>query len=459
MSSDDIIISVRDVTKTYRMFGHPGDRIKQAMTFGLRKYHRKFTAVKDVSFDIRKGEIVGLIGTNGSGKSTLLQLVCGILKPTAGSVSVNGRISALLELGAGFNPEFTGRENVYFQGALMGLTQAEIDQRFYDIAAFADIGEFIDQLVRMYSSGMYLRLAFAIAVNLNSEILVVDEALAVGDVGFQSRCFRKISDIRDSGKTILFVSHALEQIVNICDRAILVDKGELLMIGEPKTIVGQFQRLLNVNPSMLRGVREQVRGVRLAAQKSNLGVSEENERTSSTCEAEIEDSIVPETFDSELRSVSTITYESQGATIESLGIMTESGLRVNNLHTGRAYRYVYRVHFQTDARNVRFGMLIKTPSGIELGGAMSAHDFAVGVALIPKGSIIDVKFSFNCRLNAGAYFLNAGVMGDVDGSDIIIHRLLDAEMFRVIERPDNCAAAIVDFECRADISFIRSSAQ
>jgi lipopolysaccharide transport system ATP-binding protein len=216
MSSDDIAISVRNLTKTYRIFGHPGDRIKQAATFGIKRYYKEFTALRDVSFDIKKGETVGIIGRNGSGKSTLLQLICGILKPTSGSVHVNGRVSALLELGAGFNPEFTGRENVYFQGALMGFTKSEMDSRFDDIAAFADIGEFIDQPVRTYSSGMFVRLAFAVAVNVEPDILLIDEALAVGDTSFQKKCMTYFRRFRDSGRSMLFVSHDINLINSIC---------------------------------------------------------------------------------------------------------------------------------------------------------------------------------------------------------------------------------------------------
>ncbi|PKO58767.1 MAG: ABC transporter ATP-binding protein, partial [Betaproteobacteria bacterium HGW-Betaproteobacteria-17] len=204
--SSDIAISVRNLSKTYRIFGHPGDRIKQALTLGRVPFHREFTALKDVSFEIKKGETVGIIGRNGSGKSTLLQLLCGILKPSSGSVTVNGRVSALLELGAGFNPEFTGRENVYFQGALMGFTRRQMEERFDDIAAFADIGEFVDQPVRMYSSGMFVRLAFAVAIHMEPEILVVDEALGVGDAAFQSKCFQRISAIREGGGSILLVT-------------------------------------------------------------------------------------------------------------------------------------------------------------------------------------------------------------------------------------------------------------
>ncbi|MDD5328811.1 MAG: ABC transporter ATP-binding protein [Sulfuricella sp.] len=231
--ADNIAISVQNLTKKYRIFGHPGDRIKQALAFGRVRFHREFTALQDVSFEIKKGETVGIIGRNGSGKSTLLQLICGILKPTTGTVQVNGRISALLELGAGFNPEFTGRENVYFQGALMGLSKEEMAARFPDIASFADIGEFIDQPVRTYSSGMFVRLAFSVMANIDAEVLIIDEALSVGDAAFTQKCMRFLVNFRQHG-TVIFVSHDLASIAAFCDRAVWLDKGKLHAIGSAK---------------------------------------------------------------------------------------------------------------------------------------------------------------------------------------------------------------------------------
>jgi len=242
MPSDDAVISGRNLTKTYRLFSHPGDRIKQFFTLGIKQYHRQFTALKDVSFDIKKGETVGIIGRNGSGKSTLLQLICGILKPTLGSVQTRGRISALLELGAGFNLEFTGRENVYFQGALMGLTQADIDARFDDIVAFADIGEFIDQPVRTYSSGMFVRLAFAAMIHADADILVIDEALSVGDEAFQRKCFDKLQDyLEGNEKILLFVSHNVRQVERICSHAIWLEDGRVVKQGPSSEICAAYQ--------------------------------------------------------------------------------------------------------------------------------------------------------------------------------------------------------------------------
>lgn len=240
----DIAISVKNLTKTYRIFGHPADRIKQALTFGRVRFHREFTALQDISFEIRKGESVGIIGRNGSGKSTLLQLICGILKPTSGEVQVNGRIAALLELGSGFNPEFTGRENVYFQGAVMGISKEEMERRFDDVATFADIGEFMDQPVRIYSSGMYVRLAFAVNILSDPEIMVVDEALAVGDMAFQAKCMTALTRIQDRGATVLFVSHDISALRSLCSRGVYLEHGIVQAIGKAPDVAEQYIRTM-----------------------------------------------------------------------------------------------------------------------------------------------------------------------------------------------------------------------
>ncbi|MFZ2540833.1 MAG: ABC transporter ATP-binding protein [Gallionella sp.] len=247
----DIAISVKNLTKTYRIFGHPGDRIKQALTFGKMRFHREFTALQDISFEIRKGETVGIIGRNGSGKSTLLQLICGILKPTSGHIQVNGRISALLELGSGFNLEFTGRENVYFQGAVMGISKDEMDRRFDDITAFADIGQFIDQPVRTYSSGMYVRLAFSVQALSEPDILIIDEALSVGDFFFQQKCLSYIRTLCEKGVTLLFVSHDTSTVNDICSRAIYLKNGQLKFSGETRLAMQQYfaEKNIGANPA------------------------------------------------------------------------------------------------------------------------------------------------------------------------------------------------------------------
>src|SRR6266705_1523128 len=233
-------VEFQGVSKSYPIYDSPGDRLKELITPPRFKFHRDFWALRDVSFEIRRGETFCIVGENGSGKSTLLQMVAGILHPTSGTVQVGGRVSALLELGAGFNPEFSGRDNVYLNGAILGLTTRQIDERYKEIAAFAEIGDFIDQPVKTYSSGMVVRLAFAVAINVDPEILLVDEALAVGDIYFRQRCMRKVHELRSRGITILFVSHAVSDVKAIGDRVLWLDHGRLIDIGEPDRVVSRY---------------------------------------------------------------------------------------------------------------------------------------------------------------------------------------------------------------------------
>ncbi len=237
-------IQVDNISKVYKLYDDPSGRLKEALFRGKKILHKKFTALKDISFYVGKGETVGVIGRNGSGKSTLLQIIASIVTPTSGTLEVNGRISALLELGSGFDPEFTGRENVYLYGAILGLTHEEISSRFDEIERFAGIGHFIDQPVKNYSSGMYVRLAFATAVSVDPDILLVDEALAVGDIYFQHRCMAKIRDFQKQGKTIFFVSHDTGAIVKLCTKAILLEKGEMITMGQPEDVIQEYYRII-----------------------------------------------------------------------------------------------------------------------------------------------------------------------------------------------------------------------
>lgn len=233
-------VEFQGVSKSYAIYDAPGDRLKELLSLNRLKRHKDFWALHDVSFEVKRGETFCIVGENGSGKSTLLQMVAGILHPTSGVVQVGGRVSALLELGAGFNPEFSGRDNVYLNGAILGLTTRQIDERYKDITAFAEIGDFIDRPVKTYSSGMVVRLAFAVAINVDPEILLVDEALAVGDIYFRQRCMRKVHELRSRGITILFVSHAVSDVKAIGDRVLWLDHGRLIDIGEPDRVVSRY---------------------------------------------------------------------------------------------------------------------------------------------------------------------------------------------------------------------------
>ena len=238
-------IQVQNVEKMYKLYDKPTDRLKESLGFSKKKRYKEHFALNNVSFNVKKGETVGIIGTNGSGKSTILKIITGVLNPCpGGNIVVDGRISALLELGAGFNGEYTGIENVYLNGTMIGFTKEEIDEKLQDIIDFADIGDFINQPVKTYSSGMFVRLAFAVAINIDPEILIVDEALSVGDVFFQAKCYHKFEEFKKMGKTILFVSHDLGSIGKYCDRVVLLNKGKKLNEGTPKEMIDIYKKLL-----------------------------------------------------------------------------------------------------------------------------------------------------------------------------------------------------------------------
>lgn len=459
--SDDIAIKVEGLSKCYQIYDQPRDRLKQFVLPRLQRlvgqthkqYFREFWALKDVSFEVKKGETVGIIGRNGSGKSTLLQMICGTLNPTSGSIQTNGRIAALLELGSGFNPEFTGRENVYMNGAVLGLSKDEIDAHFDDIAAFADIGDFIEQPVKTYSSGMMVRLAFAVAINVEPDILIVDEALSVGDELFQRKCFSRIEAIKHKGATILFVSHAGGTIVELCDRAVLMDSGEKLAVGVPKQIVGRYQKLLYAPADKRETIREQIRRLDEPVVASANAAEQTAHKDHPSGEQAQEQQ---ENFDPHLKPRSTIEYESHGAYIDSPAVLTLSGEQVNNLVRGKTYRYAYTVKFCKSANNVRFGMLIKTTSGIELGGALTSTSMANAIPFVESGKELRVEFRFNANLNTGVYFMNAGVLGQIGEVDGYLHRLVDIAMFRILPDSNNNATAIVDFGCVPEIEMIEA---
>jgi lipopolysaccharide transport system ATP-binding protein len=398
MSSEEIVISARNLTKSYRLFGHLGDRVKQFLSLGLRRYHREFTALHDVSFDIRRGETIGIIGRNGSGKSTLLQLICGILKPTSGSITVNGRISALLELGAGFNPEFTGRENVYFQGALMGFTKVQMDERLDHIAVFADIGEFIDQPVRTYSSGMFVRLAFAVAIHVDPEILVVDEALAVGDAEFQSKCFARIHDIRARGGCILLVTHSLEQVAHFCDRALLLDAGHLLVSGDTARTLAQYLELTQ-HPFV-----EHAASMPAATQNAADAFGRN-----------------PAYNPQETR------WGDYAATIDDIHLYQESREDPTTIVAGVEIELELHVRFHTNIVKPIYGLTIKSAEGAQLFSTNSR--ILCGAEGVPDqrdGDAVHVCFRFHPFLDAGEYFISLGVVSETPAGIVPHDRRYDS---------------------------------
>ena len=277
--SAERVIEIKDVTKIYKLYDKPIDRLKESMSLRHRSYHKDFYALRGLSFFVEKGQTVGIIGTNGSGKSTILKIITGVLTPTSGEVSVKGKISALLELGAGFNMDYTGIENIYMNGTMMGYSKREMDDKLADILDFAEIGDFVHQPVKTYSSGMFVRLAFALAINVEPEILIVDEALSVGDVFFQSKCYRRMEEIRKNGTTIVMVTHDMGSIIKYCDKVILLNKGEYIAEGPAgrmvdlykKILAGQMESLREELASRREGVSEDAPGRRAGAGGSEPG--------------------------------------------------------------------------------------------------------------------------------------------------------------------------------------------
>ena len=422
----DIAISIKDVGKTYWLYAKPLDRLKQAL-FPRRHYHKEVQAVKQVTLEIRKGETVGLVGRNGSGKSTLLQMVCGTLQPSHGSITANGRISALLELGAGFDPELSGKENVFLNASILGLTPQEIRARYSDILEFAGIGDAIHQPIKTYSSGMAVRLAFAIAVATDPDILVVDEALAVGDEAFQRKCYARIRDIQQRGGTILLVSHAAGTIMELCDRAVLMEKGEMKAVGLPRVILNLYHKMI-------------------------YAPKEKQDEIISTFLSQVVamESRIATEFDPEMVPQSRVAYESHGALILNPRIENEAGEKVNLLKRGEHYRYCFEVDFKVAARNVRCGMMVKALSGAELGGS-SSSSMEKAIPLVEAGETLRVEFNFRAALFPGVYFLNCGCSGVIGDKMTFLHRITDSNMFRVMPEGGIAGTGTVDFDVKVKI--------
>ena len=439
MTERAIAIEARGLTKTYRVYAHPSDRLKQMLWPGSRRFYRDFVAVRDVDLEMSRGETVGIVGRNGSGKSTLLRMLCGTLAPSAGTLAVHGRVAPILTLGTGFNPEFTGRENVLMNAAILGVSDALARDRLDSIAAFADIGAFFDQPVRSYSSGMYSRLAFAVAIHADPDVLVVDEVLAVGDEAFNRKCFARIEEIKRRGATILFVSHSPGLVVELCDRAVLMDAGERLLTSDPKTVIARYHRLLYAPRTQVAPIREEIR-------RLDRG---EEERPAVVAKALAARPRAPGgeralgRYDPKLVSESTVEYAQQGARIRNPRIVDLRGERVNVLAAGETYHYTYEVEFDADAFRVRFGMMVKLVTGFEIGGQAS-HPPRAGIEHVPAGAIARVRFPFRALLTPGVYFLNAGVLGIRDDVMGYLHRVLDAAVFRIEPSGPQRATGAVD---------------
>ena len=366
--AEDIAISVNDVSKMYKLYDNPMDRLKESLGLSRKKKYKEHYALNHVSFQVHKGETVGIIGTNGSGKSTILKIITGVLSPTGGEVSVNGRISALLELGAGFNGEYSGLENVYLNGSMIGFSREEIDAKLQSILDFADIGEFIHQPVKTYSSGMFVRLAFAVAINIDPEILIVDEALSVGDVFFQAKCYRKFEEFKEMGKTILFVSHDLSSIGKYCDRVVLLNKGEKLAEGGAKEMVNLYRRVL-VNQYDDADLEEGAENAE-AGQDGQLTDGTAGENVSKKEHAgggrAMKDSLN--------LNPKVLEYGSKLGEIVDFAIRDDTGMITNVIEKGKEFSVQMKVRFQADVNDPIFAFTLKDLKGTEITGTNTMYE-------------------------------------------------------------------------------------
>lgn len=417
----EVAISVDNVSKMYKLYDNPMDRLKESLGLSRKKRYKEHYALHNVSFHVNRGETVGIIGTNGSGKSTVLKIITGVLSPTEGQVHVDGRISALLELGAGFNNEYSGLENVYLNGTMIGFSREEIDARLQDILDFADIGDFIYQPVKTYSSGMFVRLAFAVAINIEPEILIVDEALSVGDVFFQAKCYHKFEEFKKMGKTILFVSHDLGSISQYCDRVILLNKGSKMAEGAPKEMIDLYKKVL-VNQA---SGKEDSEGNKEAA------VSEKAEKEADNF---LKDNVKQPARDWKscmLISPDMQDYGNGSAKIIDFGIFDEEGQVTNTVYKMKEFTIRMKVRFMETVKNPIFAFSLKDIKGNELTGTNTVIE-KVETGTVNKGETVEIAFRQVMRLQGGQYLLQLGCTGFVGEEFLVYHRLYDSCCIQVI---------------------------
>ena len=396
-------IRVSNLKKMYKLYDRNINRLKDSLGLTKKKCYKEHYALNDISFEIKKGECIGIIGTNGAGKSTILKIITGVLNPTEGEVEINGRISALLELGAGFNQEYTGIENVYLNGTMIGFSKEEIDAKLDAILEFADIGDFVYQPVKTYSSGMFVRLAFAVAINIEPEILIVDEALSVGDVFFQAKCYRKFEEFKKMGKTILFVSHDLASINTYCDRAILLNKGTKVKEGTPKEIIDIYKKIL-VNQ-----------------------YEEEEEAQSKTFEStekkiEHSDEIIYK--DSMQVNPDSIDYGDGSVEVVDFAVLDENNQITNTIESGTEATVIMKVKFNRTINNPIFAYTLKDIMGIELVGTNSMYE-GLDTGTVQAGEIREVRFTQKWCLQSSEYLLSLGCTGYEKGDFNVYSRLYD----------------------------------
>lgn len=423
MENKKIAIQVTELEKIYKLYEKPSDRMKEALGLSKKKKFKEHHALDKVNMTVYQGETVGIIGTNGSGKSTILKIITGVLNPSKGEVNVNGRISALLELGAGFNMEYNGIENIYLNGTMIGFSEKEIAEKMEAILEFADIGDYVYQSVKTYSSGMFVRLAFAVAINIEPEILIVDEALSVGDVFFQAKCYHKFEEFKKMGKTILFVSHDLSSISKYCDRVVLLNQGTKLGEGSPKEMIDTYKRVLVGQYA----VDEE--------DKDNLLNDKEL-----TAAAAAKAGVNPELLE----------YGTKAAAITEYYVTDSEGIRTTAVIKGQEFTIHMKVEFAEDIPAPIFAFTVKNIRGTEITGTNTMFEKAF-LEPVKAGQKKKVTFRQRMSLQGGEYLLSFGVTGYENNDFAVYHRLYDVINITVISDKDtvgyydmDTAAAVED---------------
>ena len=415
------VIKVNEVTKSYNLYNKPIDRLKESMSFIRRKsYHVDFKALNSISFSVNKGECFGIIGTNGSGKSTILKIITGVLQPTTGSVEVNGRVSALLELGAGFNMDYTGIENIYMNGMVLGMSKSEVDEILPKIEEFAEIGDFINQPVKLYSSGMFARLAFAVAINVDPDILIVDEALSVGDIFFQAKCYKKFEEFKKLGKTILFVTHDMTSVLKYCDRVMLLNQGEFIKIGKPSEIVNIYKKILanSYNPNEEKNIENKIEN-NDDLWKNHLAVNPN-----------------PQIYGNGL------------AEIIDFGIFDSKGELTNTVEKFSNVLLKIKIKFNNHVENPIVAWTLKNNKGLEIMGTNTLYE-NVELSTYEAGDIIVCDFYFTVPIAVNQYLLDLGVT-KYNGDELeVLCRNYEITTLDILSKTQN--VGIVDPNCEIKV--------
>ncbi len=429
-------IEIRHIKKSFNTYAKEFDRFREAISLTRKSYHQDFVALKDVNLTVYKGECVGVIGTNGSGKSTLLKIITGVLHQTSGEVELRGHVSSLLELGAGFNMNYTGLENIYLNGRIMGFSEEEIEKRVPLIEQFADIGDFIHQPVKNYSSGMFARLAFAVAINVDPDILIVDEALSVGDLFFQTKCYHKFNEFRKAGKTILFVSHDLGSIIKYCDRCLLLNKGEQVAVGPCKEVVDLYRKIMVENYQEERGLTQKD-ALASADHTAELSVNQDSGIT------------YPKGMiwkEAMMQNPGVQEYGDRSGEIIDYGIMNSKGEITGMLMKGEPFTILYRFRINKPINRPIFAFTIRDMKGTELCGTNTMYEDKT-IEKAEPGLTGVVTFKQRMTLQGGQYMLALGLTGFIDGELVAYHRMYDVCEIGVMS--DKNTVGIFDIESEA----------